>query len=129
MQRSWDIHNLSWIWKVGIQDIYYCKNSFQTCVNFFENLQPWISISISCEVCYRLGAFEFVKWNNCPIMRLSHIKKIITLEHMEDLWLHLHSDIYTHHLTVFYWGIGMVVAWIVLNKPGCYSVQLEILVF
>ena len=46
-------------------------------------------------------------------MRLSHIKKIITLEHMEDLWLHLCSDIHTHHLTVFYCGIGVVVEWIV----------------
>ena len=46
-------------------------------------------------------------------MRLSHIKKIIALEHMEDLWLHLRSDIYTNHLTVFYCGIGVVVEWIV----------------
>ena len=49
-------------------------------------------------------------------MRLSHIKKIIILEHMEDLWLHLRSDIHTNHLTVFYCGIGVVVEWIVYEN-------------
>ena len=35
------------------------------------------------------------------------------IDPMEDLWLHLCSDIYTNHLTVFYCGIGVVVKWIV----------------